>query len=78
VDTNWYSNTSATNHITSDLSKLSTQEKYTGHDHVHTADGNGMQISHIGHSMLRTSHSSFHLKYILHVPSASKKSYVCP
>jgi hypothetical protein len=78
VDTNWYSNTSATNHITSDLSKLSTQEKYTAHDHVHTADGNGMQISHIGHSMLRTSHSSFHLKYILHVPSASKKSYVCP
>jgi hypothetical protein len=32
VDTNWYTNTGATDHITSELNKLSTHEKYTGHD----------------------------------------------
>ena len=31
-----------------------------------------MPISHIGHSILRTSHDSFDLNDILHVPSASK------
>jgi histone deacetylase 1/2 len=31
-----------------------------------------MYISHIGHSILRTPHSSFDLHNILHVPSASK------
>jgi histone deacetylase 1/2 len=31
-----------------------------------------MQISHIGHSLLHTSHNSFDLNGILHVPSASK------
>ena len=59
VDTNWYTDSGATNHITSDLSKLTTQEKYTGRDHVHTAGGNGMQISHTGHSSLCTPHNIF-------------------
>jgi hypothetical protein len=72
MDTNWYSDADATYHITANLSKPSTQEKYTGCDHVHTASGNGMQICHIGHSMLCTPHSSLHLKDILYVPSASK------
>ena len=39
---------------------------------MHTAGGNGMQISHTGHSLSCTPHSSFHLKDILHVSSASK------
>jgi hypothetical protein len=54
------------------LSKLSTQDKYKGHDRVHTADGSGMEICHIGHSILRTPNSSLHLSNILHVPDASK------
>jgi hypothetical protein len=41
-------------------------------DHVHTADGNGMKINHIGRSILHTPNSSLHLKNILDVPSASK------
>jgi histone deacetylase 1/2 len=39
---------------------------------VHTADGNGMKINHIGRSILHTPNSSLHLKNILRVPSASK------
>ena len=54
------------------MSKLSTQERYTGGDQVHTANGKGMHISHIGHSMLRIPHISLHLNNVLHVPSASK------
>jgi histone deacetylase 1/2 len=72
VDTNWYTNTGATDHITGELNKLSTHDKYQGWDHVHTASGNGMHISHIGHSVLRTPHSSLHLNNILHIPQASK------
>jgi hypothetical protein len=51
---------------------LTTHDKYKGHDRVHTADGNGMKINHIGHSILHTPNHSLHLKNILHVPSASK------
>jgi hypothetical protein len=39
---------------------------------VHVADGNGMHINHIGHSLLHTPNTSFQLKNILDVPSASK------
>jgi hypothetical protein len=53
VDSNWYSDTGATDHITSELNKLNTSEKYKGRDCVHTADGNGMAISHVGQSLLK-------------------------
>jgi hypothetical protein len=54
VDTNWYPDLGATHHITGELSKLSTHNKYKGQDLVHTADSSGMEISHIGPSILRT------------------------
>jgi hypothetical protein len=41
-------NSGATHHLTSELNKLSVHDKYKGQDRVHTADGNGMSISHIG------------------------------
>jgi hypothetical protein len=72
VDINWYPNTSTTDHITSELNKILIANKYYGQDQVRTAEGTGMHISHIGHSVLRTPHVSFDLKNILHVPSASK------
>jgi hypothetical protein len=39
VDTEWYTDTSATDHITSELDKLTTREKYGGADQLHTASG---------------------------------------
>jgi histone deacetylase 1/2 len=54
------------------LNKLTTHDTYHGQDRVRTAEGTGMQISHIGHSLLHTSHNSFDHNGILHVPSASK------
>jgi hypothetical protein len=72
IDTNWRVDLGATDHITGALNKLTVHYKYNGRDRVHTTDGNGMQISHIGHVVLHTPSSPLHLKNILHVPSASK------
>jgi hypothetical protein len=77
VDTNWYTDIGATDHITGELNKLLIANKYHGQDKVRTAEGTGMNISHTGNSILRTPHGSFDLKNILHVPTASKKSIIC-
>jgi histone deacetylase 1/2 len=72
VDTNWYADSGATDHITSELEKMTVCDKYGGQDQVHTASGAGMKISNIGHSVLHTPNKCLHLKNILHVPSANK------
>jgi hypothetical protein len=58
--------------VTSELEKLTVHDKYGGHDQVHSASGAGMEIDHIGSSILRTPTSNIHLRKILHVPQASK------
>jgi histone deacetylase 1/2 len=72
VDTNWYVDSGATDHVTGELEKLSIRDKYHGGDQVHTASGSGMRIDHIGHSSLHSPIRKIHLKHILHVPSATK------
>ena len=72
VDTNWYTDSGATDHVTSDLEKLSIREKYKGNDQINTASGSGMEISHIGHAIVPTHTRNLHLNNILHVPTAAK------
>jgi hypothetical protein len=61
--------TAATDHLTSELSRLNSQEHYHGTDGVHTADGSGMRISHIGERSLPTYTSqALHLRNVLRVP----------
>jgi hypothetical protein len=62
----------ATDHITSELDKLTVHDKYHGQDQVHTASGSGMKISNIGRTILHTPHRNLRLKNILHVPTANK------
>ena len=62
----WLMDTGATDHLTSDLERLHTHERYGGKDHVQVANGTGLSISHIGHSNLAG--SSLRLNNILHVP----------
>ena len=50
IDTNWYSDTGATHHVTSDVNNLSVRDTYNGRDKVNTAGGQGMDICHIGNS----------------------------
>jgi hypothetical protein len=73
IDTVWYMDTAATNHLTGDLNRLNMQEPYTGHDHVHTANGSGMRISHNGQSSPSTHTSTpLHLKNVLYVPEVTR------
>jgi histone deacetylase 1/2 len=64
--------TGATDHITGELKKLSFRDKYNDGQQVHAANGSGMDISYIGHSILHTPHSQIRLNKILHVPQAHK------
>lgn len=54
IDTNWYTDSGASDHITGELDKLTIRDRYTGGDQVHTASGSGMEISQIGHSVVHT------------------------
>jgi len=72
VNTNWYLDTGATDHITGELDKLTFRDRYTGGDQVHAANGSSMEIGHIGHGTLQSPTSSLNLHNILHVPQASK------
>ena len=72
VDTNWYADSAATNHITGELDKLTTREKYNGGDQIRTASGSGMNITHIGSSIVKNPMKNLHLKDVLHVPQTSK------
>jgi histone deacetylase 1/2 len=72
VDTNWYSDSRATDHVASELEKLHVRDRYNGNEQIHTASGTGMDIRHVGHSVFHTPSHDLHLKNILHVPKASK------
>jgi hypothetical protein len=71
-DSAWYTDSGATDHITSDLEKLAVHDKYAGNDQIHTAGGAGMSISHIAHNTIHTPCSQLQLNNILRVPQASK------
>jgi hypothetical protein len=77
VDTNWYTDTGATDHVTSELNKLTMREKYHGNDQIHTASGSGMEIKHVGHTTVPTQFRNLQLNNVLHVPKVAKKSSLC-
>jgi hypothetical protein len=72
MDTNWYPDTGATHHMTSELNNLTMRDNYRGHNKVHTASVQGIDIAHVGHSIISNHDQNFHLRNILHVPNASK------
>jgi hypothetical protein len=72
IDTNWYVDTSATDHITGELDKLTMKNNYTGEDQIHTASGTGMEISHIGLATVYTPSKNIHLSNVLYVLDATK------
>jgi hypothetical protein len=72
LDPAWYAYSAATNHITSDLDKLTTKENYGGQEQVHASNGAGMMIKHIDHSIVSTPSRPIHLNNVLHVPQATR------
>jgi hypothetical protein len=69
---NWYADSGATDHITSELDKLAIRDKYNGGEQIHTASGSGMEISYVGKSFIHTPTHNLKLCNILHVPKATK------
>jgi hypothetical protein len=72
ANTNWYTDTGAIDHITGEPEKLTHWSKYHGGDQIHTANGAGMDISHIGHTIVHAPSRNIHLKNVLYVPQAKK------
>ncbi|XP_010274285.1 PREDICTED: uncharacterized protein LOC104609611 [Nelumbo nucifera] len=64
-DENRYPDSGATNHMTSDLGNLSLHDEYHGTDHILIGNGTGLDISHIGSSILNNDSGSIVLKNIL-------------
>jgi hypothetical protein len=73
TDPNWYLDSSATYHITSELEKLTLHDRYNGNEQIQAANGAGMDIVHIGKSVVPTSSRPLHLNNVLHVPQAHKQ-----
>jgi hypothetical protein len=71
-DPNWYMDSRATDHITWELKKLTIHDHYNGTDHIRVANGAGMEIMHIGKSVLPTFTHPLHLNNVLHVPHIHK------
>jgi hypothetical protein len=72
VDSSWYTDYGATDHITGVLDKLTMHDTYGGHDQIHAANGTGMNIAHIGTSIIPTPTRTLALNNILHIPSTHK------
>lgn len=75
TDVEWFPNSGATNHLTSDSTNLMTKAKFFGSDHVHIGNGKGLSIKHIGHSEFTTpflSSKTLSLKQLLRVPEIRK------
>jgi hypothetical protein len=72
VDTTWYADSGATDHITADLQKLTICDNYLSHDQVHITNGSCMAIDQVGDSVIHTPSRDLALKHVLYIPEASK------
>jgi hypothetical protein len=71
-DNNWYTDSSATDHITRDLDKLTMHDHYPGHEQIHAAYGTCMDITHISKTVIPTTGRNLVLDNVLHVPATQK------
>ena len=75
VDSTWYIDSGATNHITSNLKNLTLKSRYRGNDKLIVGNGNQPAISHIGNTLVKSltqPYQKLHLNNILHVPQIAK------
>ena len=64
----WIMDSGASHHVTADLNNLSLYSDYGGPDEITVADGAGLQINHIGSSVIATPTKKLTLSNVLHVP----------
>lgn len=76
-DVSWFSDTSVTHHITSDLDNLSIHRPYRGSDSVQVGNGQGLSISHVGSATLHTPTFTFRLHNVL-IDDFSRYCWIYP
>lgn len=74
INTNCYTDSGASDHVTGELEKLTMRDRYQGGDQVHTASGAGMEIKQIGRSIVHAPNRDIFLNNVLYVPQANKIS----
>lgn len=67
----WLTDSGASNHMTNDLNNLPLASPYPHNETVQTVNGEGLQVSHIGNSLLRPSFQPIKLNYALCIPKLS-------
>jgi histone deacetylase 1/2 len=72
VDSNWYSDTGAIDHVTGELDKMMIRDRYNGGEQIHMANGSGMDITHVGRVICHTPERNLFLNNVLYVPSTTK------
>ncbi|KAM2587639.1 hypothetical protein TB1_044802 [Malus domestica] len=73
----WLTDSGATNHLTANKRNLSLATPYPVIETVQTTNGEGLQVSHIGTSLLRTSQHPLTLNSVLYVPKLSIIFHIC-
>jgi hypothetical protein len=73
ADKNWYLDSGATDHITGELEQLIMQQQYNGNEQIQATNGAGMDIAHVGQSVITTPTRPLHLNQALHVSNAHKQ-----
>jgi hypothetical protein len=72
-DSNWYPDTGATHHLTSELANLNVRaDAYSGPDQIKIGNGAGLSVKHVGISKLISPSFNFKLFDVLHVPNICK------
>jgi hypothetical protein len=61
IDPNCYLDSGVTDHITGELEALTMHEKYFGNDQIRVATGAGMDIIHVGNTVLPSMSCPLHL-----------------
>ena len=74
-DSNWYPDSSATNHCTPNFNNLMSSDAYHGQEQLHMGDGSGVTIQNVGRCIFPFQFNSsklLPLKHLLHVPPLTK------
>ena len=72
VDTNWYVDSGAKNHVTADYTNLANPMEYGGKDQVTIGNGDKLKITCIGNSTFKNGGYMLSLDNILYVPAIAK------
>lgn len=72
IDPNWYADSGASNHVTSNPNFQSAKTEYTGNESVFVGDGSQLNISHTGYSFIPSTGGNLKLENVLCVPHIAK------